>query len=101
MKKYIIRIIVIITVFSCLAGMVVVRGEQPENDPLAAFPYSSVWYTYSSPSAGAQTAQFIYNDGMFLENANALSSDLVKVGVALAMAAYDRNSVNSVLILST
>ena len=85
MKKLGLICIMLIALF--LAG-----GETVFADDSAIDDYTSITYSYPDSSSG-----FLYKDDMFLTNTKELSTDMAKISVGLAAAAYQQSSINSLL----
>ncbi len=94
-KRTSIQIMCVILIFTCITGVCFANDSQYEDNPLAAFTFHEVFYTYDSQ--GEQTSSFVYNDGLFLNDATEMSPEMAKMGIALAAAAYDRNTIKNLL----
>ena len=65
-----------------------------EESPLDAFESKTIKSKYNADNI---ETGFTYNDGMFLENAGSLSTDIAKISVALAASAYRSYQVTEIL----
>ena len=75
-----------------LFALFLAGGETVFADDSAIDDYKSITYSYPDSSSG-----FLYKDDMFLTNAEELSTDIAKMSVGLAAAAYKQDSINSLL----
>ena len=83
-----------------IGGVTLAEASTVYENPVAKHDTFQIAYEYNDDVRGEgykQRSSFTYNDGYFLQDATKLNGEVAKMSVALAAAAYDKDSIDSII----